>query len=204
MCRGPCRSRARFARPVLACGALLKNTFCIGVGDSAYLGPHIGDLENLETYESFEQHDRSRRAVPAGHAEVIAHDLHPDYMSTTYALARSGSTKIAVQHHHAHVVSAMAEHGLEGPVIGVAYDGTGYGTDGTAWGGEMLMARYDGFERVATFRPVPLAGADAAIRHPWRIALALVEDAFEGDAPTRCVSRSSPRCRPVICGSFGR
>ena len=175
--------RARFARPVLGCGAMLKNTFCIGVNDSAYLGPHIGDLENLETYESFEQAiaraERVLRVTPG----IVAHDLHPDYMSTTYALSRSADVKVAVQHHHAHVVSAMAEHGLAGPVIGVAYDGTGYGSDGTAWGGEVLIARCDAFERAATFRPIPLAGADTAIRHPWRIALALIDDAFDGNAP---------------------
>jgi hydrogenase maturation protein HypF len=171
----------RFPRTVLACGALLKNTFCIGVNDSAYLGPHIGDLENLETYESFEQNIARAMRILRVRPDVIAHDLHPEYMSTKYAQAHSVETKIAVQHHHAHVASAMAEHRLEGPVIGVAYDGTGYGTDGTAWGGEILIARYDGYERVATFRPVPLAGADAAIRHPWRIALALIDDAFEGE-----------------------
>jgi hydrogenase maturation protein HypF len=168
---------------VLACGALLKNTFCLGTGGSAYLGPHIGDLQNLETYESFEQAIGRAERILRVKPEIVAHDLHPDYMSTTYALSRSADVKIAVQHHHAHVASAMAEHGLEGPVIGVAYDGTGYGTDGTAWGGEVLIARYDTFERAATFRPIPLAGADMAIRHPWRIALALVDDAFDGDAP---------------------
>jgi hydrogenase maturation protein HypF len=104
-------------------------------------------------------------------------------MSTAYALGRSEVVKIGVQHHHAHVASAMAEHALSGPVIGVAYDGTGYGTDGTAWGGEVLVARYETFDRVATLRPMPLAGADAAIRHPWRIALALLEDAFDGHPP---------------------
>ena len=173
----------RFATPVLACGGLLKNTFCIGTGDAAYLGPHIGDLENLETYRSFEESiarmEKFLRVAPT----VIAYDLHPDYMSTSYALARPEQVKIGVQHHHAHVVSAMAEHGLSGPVIGVAYDGTGYGTDGTAWGGEVLVARHETFERVATLRPVPLAGADAAIRHPWRIGLALLDDAFDGHVP---------------------
>lgn len=173
----------RFEIPVLACGALLKNTFCIGTGDAAYLGPHIGDLENLETYRSFEESiarmERFLRVAPT----VIAHDLHPEYMSTAYALARPEPVKVGVQHHHAHVVSAMAEHGLPGPVIGVAYDGTGYGTDGTAWGGEVLVTRHETFERIATLRPVPLAGADAAIRHPWRIALALLDDAFEGRMP---------------------
>ena len=172
-----------FDTPVLACGALLKNTFCIGIADAVYLGQHIGDLENLETYRSFEESiarmEKFLHVAPA----VIAHDLHPEYMSTTYALARPEQLKIGVQHHHAHVVTAMAEHGLPGPVIGVAYDGTGYGTDGTAWGGEVLVTRHEAFERVATLRPVPLAGADAAIRHPWRIALALLEDAFDGDVP---------------------
>jgi hydrogenase maturation protein HypF len=123
--------------------------------------------------------ERFTRIAPA----VVAYDLHPEYLSTQYALARNEPVKIGVQHHHAHVASAMAEHGLAGPVIGVAYDGTGYGTDGAAWGGEVLVARYDNFERVATLRPVPLAGGDAAIRQPWRIALALVEDAFDGQAP---------------------
>ena len=177
------RVSAQFEPPVLACGALLKNTFCIGVGDTAYLGPHIGDLENLETYRSFEESvarmEKFLRVQPA----IIAHDLHPDYMSTSYALARSELTAIAVQHHHAHVASAMAEHGLSGPVIGVAFDGTGYGTDGSAWGGEVLVARYETFDRVATLRPILLAGGDAAIRQPWRIALALLRDAFGGNAP---------------------
>ena len=173
----------RFERPVLACGGLLKNTICIGVGDSAFLGPHIGDLENLDTYGSFEESvhrmERFLKVTP----EVIAYDLHPDYLSTRYALGRSEATKIGVQHHHAHIVSAMAEHRLDGPVIGVTFDGTGFGTDGTAWGGEVMVASRERFERVATFRPLSLAGGDAAIRHPWRIALALLEDAFEGEAP---------------------
>lgn len=172
-----------FPTPVLACGALLKNTFCIGTGDAAYLGPHIGDLENLETSRSFEESiertERFLRVKP----EVVAYDLHPEYLSTRYAKARPEEVKIGVQHHHAHIASAMAEHGLSGPVIGVAYDGTGYGTDGTAWGGEVMVASYEAFDRVATFRPIALAGGDAAIRHPWRIALALVEDAFDGTPP---------------------
>jgi hydrogenase maturation protein HypF len=171
-----------FDVPVLACGGMLKNAVCIGLDDTAYFGPHVGDLDNLDTYESFE-HSIERiqqflRVDPA----VIACDLHPDYPSTAYAQARRAVT-IGVQHHHAHVASAMAEHQLQEPVIGVAYDGTGYGTDGASWGGEILVARYDTFERVATLRPVRLAGGDAAIRQAWRIALALVDDAFDGDSP---------------------
>jgi len=172
-----------FERPVLACGGLLKNTFCFGTGEAAYLGPHIGDLENLETYESFEAAIGRMERFIGVQPGIIAYDLHPDYLSTRYALTRTEPLKIGVQHHHAHVASAMAEHALPGPVIGVAWDGTGYGTDGTAWGGEILLAHYNSFERVATLRPIPLAGGDAAIRHPWRIALALVEDAFDGHAP---------------------
>ena len=171
-----------FDRPVLACGAQLKNTFCIGTGRAAYLGPHIGDLETLETVAAFEAAvERFERFLEVS-PEVVAHDLHPLYASTAYALGRRGR-KIAVQHHHAHVASAMAEHGLPGPVIGVAYDGTGYGTDGTSWGGEVLHAGLTGFERLATFRPIALAGGDLAIRQVWRVALAALEDAFEGAPP---------------------
>jgi hydrogenase maturation protein HypF len=172
-----------FQAPVLACGASLKNTFCLGVRDAAYLGPHMGDLDNVETSSFFEEAiarmERFLRVTPA----IVAHDLHPEYLSTRYAKARPEVLTVGVQHHHAHVASAMAEHGLTGPVIGVAYDGTGYGTDGTSWGGEVMVATYEAFERVATFRPVALAGGDAAIRHPWRIALALLEDAFDGQPP---------------------
>ena len=109
--------------------------------------------------------------------------MHPDYLSTGYARALEGVETVAVQHHHAHVASAMAEHGLDRPVIGVTFDGTGYGTDGDAWGGEVLIADYREFVRFATCRAVPLAGGDAAIRQPWRVALALLEDAFAGDPP---------------------
>jgi hydrogenase maturation protein HypF len=118
--------------------------------------------------------------------ELLAHDLHPDYLSTRYALERSrgeGIPALAVQHHHAHAVAAMAEHGLEGPVLALTWDGTGLGTDGTAWGGELLLARREGFDRLATFRPVPLPGGDRAVREPWRIALAALDQAFDGRAP---------------------
>ena len=174
----------RVAQPVLAVGAQLKNTFCIADGDSAYLGPHVGDLENLAAFAFFESAVARMEEILRVRPVVIAHDLHPGYMSTQYARGRAdGARLVAVQHHHAHVASAMAEHGLAGPVIGVAYDGTGWGTDGTAWGGEILLASYRDFTRLATFRPVALAGGDAAIRQPWRIALALVDDALGEDAP---------------------
>ena len=173
----------RFDRPVLACGAHLKNTFCIGAEESAYLGPHIGDLESLATQQVYaqaiERMERFLRVRP----EVIAHDLHPDYASTRYAVSRPEALKFAVQHHHAHVASAMAENGLDGEVFGVAFDGTGLGPDGAAWGGEFLLASYGGYERLATLRPLRLAGGDRAVREVWRIALALLDDAWGGEAP---------------------
>jgi hydrogenase maturation protein HypF len=171
------------ARTVLGVGAQLKNTFCIADGDSAYLGPHIGDLENLAALDAFEAAVARMEEILRVRPEVIAHDLHPGYASTQYARTRSAVRHVAVQHHHAHVASAMAEHGLPGPVLGVAYDGTGWGTDGTAWGGELLLAHYERFDRLATFRPIALAGGDLAIRETWRIALALVDDAFGDAAP---------------------
>jgi hydrogenase maturation protein HypF len=170
-------------RPVLACGALLKNTFCLASGTSAWLGPHIGDLENVETYDAYVHAIARMEQFVRIKPEVVAYDMHPDYVSTHYALGRGEAIKIPVQHHHAHVVSAMAEHGLVGPAIGIAYDGTGYGTDGTLWGGEIMVADARSFARVATFRPLPLVGGDRAIHEPWRIALALAVDAFDGELP---------------------
>jgi len=174
-----------FPAPVLACGGLLKNTFCIGMGETAYFGPHIGDLDNLETYELYERAIGKFERFLGIEPSVVAHDLHPEYLSTRYALRRQQPVKIAVQHHHAHVASAMAEHRIEGPVIGVAFDGTGLGTDGTAWGGEILLADYTRFERLATFRPITLAGGDLAIRQVWRQALAILDDALGDEAPVQ-------------------
>jgi hydrogenase maturation protein HypF len=176
------------ARPVLAVGAQLKNACCVATGDSAYLGPHVGDLDNVAAFRFFEAAIARLEQVLEVEPAVIAHDMHPGVLSTRYAEDRAQRTGeraprlVAVQHHHAHVVSAMAEHGLAGPVIGVAYDGTGWGSDGTSWGGELLLARHDGFERLATFRAVALAGGDAAVREPWRVALAMLDDAFAGEA----------------------
>ncbi|HZR10578.1 MAG TPA: carbamoyltransferase HypF [Myxococcales bacterium] len=174
--------RAPVPRPILAVGADLKNTFCVAVGESAFLGPHIGDLGSAETWrsmqESIERMLRFLRVEP----ELVVHDLHPDSIAAAYARTRS-EPRLAVQHHHAHVASAMAEHGIPGPVIGVAYDGTGFGTDGTIWGGEILLATAKEYRRVGTFRPVPLAGGERAIREIWRIALAALDDAFDGAPP---------------------
>jgi hydrogenase maturation protein HypF len=171
------------ARPVLACGGHLKNAFCLAVGDAAYMGPHVGDLDTVDTMDAFEEAVAHMCALLRVRPDVVAHDLHPSYLSTAFARQSAYPVKVGVQHHHAHVASAMAEHGLEGPVIGVAYDGTGYGTDGALWGGEVLLARHDGFDRVATFRPLRLAGGEVAIRDVWRLALALLDDAYDAQPP---------------------
>lgn len=172
-----------FERPILACGAQLENSFCIGRGREAVLGPHIGDLDNVMVLREYEAAIARLSQFLDVRPEIVAHDLHPDYLSTRYALDRSGVVAIGVQHHHAHIASVMAEHGLAGPVLGLAYDGTGLGSDGTAWGSELLLAGDAEFTRIGTFRPIPLAGGDAAVRQPWRLALALLDDAFKGEAP---------------------
>jgi hydrogenase maturation protein HypF len=167
---------------LLACGGELKNTFCLTKGRHAILSQHIGDLENYETLVFFEETLANLKKLFRVEPRAVAYDLHPQYLSTRFALGIPDLPKIGVQHHHAHIASCMAENGLEGKVIGVALDGTGYGTDGRIWGGEFLVAGYRGFERRAHFRYVPLAGGDAAIRQPWRAALAYLLDTF-GDVP---------------------
>jgi hydrogenase maturation protein HypF len=172
-----------FPEPVLAVGGQLKNTFCLGVGSLATLGPHVGDLDDLATFQSYEQMlGRLERFLDV-EPRVVAHDLHPDYQSTLFAQRRPAHTRIAVQHHHAHVAAVMAEHALTGPVLGVAFDGTGYGPDGAAWGGEFLLSTLANFERLGCLRPLQLAGGERAIREPWRLTLAALDDAFDGDAP---------------------
>jgi hydrogenase maturation protein HypF len=168
---------------MLACGGELKNVFCLTKGRHAILSQHIGDLENYETLVFFEETLGNLKKLFRVEPRVVAHDLHPGYLSTQYALRLEGLPKIGVQHHHAHIASCMAENGLDGQVIGVAFDGTGYGTDGAIWGGEFLVAGYAGFERRAHLRYVPLAGGDAAVRQPWRPALAYSMDALGPDAP---------------------
>ena len=179
----PVMLREPVARPVLACGAHLKNTFCLATGDTAYFGPHIGDLESVAALSFFEEAVERMERILSVRPEVVAHDLHPGYLSTRYALQRSADEHVGVQHHHAHVVSAMAEHGVDGPVLGIAFDGTGAGTDGTSWGGEFLLCFPGEFERLATFRPIRLPGGNVAMREVWRIAYALLHDAFDGDPP---------------------
>ena len=166
----------RHTPPILATGPELKNTFCLTKDRYAFVSHHIGDLENYETLQAFEEgithFERLFRIQP----EIVAHDLHPNYMATRYALKRAeheGLPLVGVQHHHAHIAACMAEHGLDGnqPVIGVSFDGTGYGDDGAIWGGEFLLADYLGYQRYAHLAYTPLPGGDSAIREPWRMAL---------------------------------
>ncbi|HEX3987131.1 MAG TPA: carbamoyltransferase HypF [Acidobacteriaceae bacterium] len=169
---------------VLACGAQLKNTLCLTRAGFALPSQHLGDLENYETLRFFtETLERMRRLFHVT-PTAIAYDLHPGYLSTQFALQQATLRPIGVQHHHAHIASCMAEHQLEGRVIGVAWDGTGFGTDGTIWGGEFLAAGYTGFDRYARLRPILLAGGDAGIREPWRVARSYLRDAFEGAIPS--------------------
>lgn len=170
-------------RPVLGCGAHFNNTFCIAVGDRAYLSAHQGDLDTLDGIERYADSIRHLEELLGVRPEVVAHDLHPLYGSTAYARERDALLRVGVQHHHAHVAAAMAEHGLSGSVLGVAFDGTGYGPDGASWGGEFLEAEPERFSRRATLRSLPLVGGDAAVREPWRVALAALEDAFDGAPP---------------------
>ncbi len=165
------------ATSLLATGGELKNTFCLVRDDYAFLSPHIGDMENYETLCSFEEGVTHLERLFRVQPEALVCDAHPDYMASRYArerAAREGLPLVEVQHHHAHVAAAMAEHGLSGerPVIGVTLDGTGYGDDGAIWGGEFLIADYMGYERAAHLRYVPLPGGDLAVREPWRMALA--------------------------------
>ncbi|MCK4960943.1 MAG: carbamoyltransferase HypF, partial [Anaerolineales bacterium] len=190
--------------PLLAVGAELKNTFCITRGRYAFLSHHIGDLENYETLCSFEEGIAHFERLFRMRPEILAYDLHPDYLATRYALERAereNLTAIGVQHHHAHVAACMAEHGLDGeqPVIGVSFDGTGYGDDGTIWGGEFLVANYRDYERPLHLAYIPMAGGEAAVRQPWRLALAWLERAdLEWDENLPPVLASSAKVRHIV------
>ena len=163
---------------ILACGGELKNTFCLTRDSYAFMSHHIGDLENLETLDSFEKGIEHFKKLFSIEPRLIAYDLHPDYLSTKYALSTPNIPKVGVQHHHAHIVSAMAENGVEGEVIGVAFDGTGFGPDGTIWGGEFLKADLRDFRRVAHMKEVSMPGSSRAIREPWRMAMVHLLEAF--------------------------
>jgi hydrogenase maturation protein HypF len=200
--RGYAPEPVRLARPlpvpVLAVGAELKHTFCVAKDDHAFVSHHIGDLENWETMRSFvegvEHFTRIFDVVPA----VVAHDLHPEYLSTKWAL-ESELPALPVQHHHAHIASCLADNRREERVIGLALDGTGMGADGTLWGFEILEADLSSYERAGHLREVPLPGGAAAIREPWRMGAVYLDAAFGGDVPVLpFVERTRERWAPVL------
>ena len=174
-------------RSLLACGAQLKNTFCLAKGGRAWVGHHVGDLENYETLRSFREGIEHFQRLFAVTPEVLVHDLHPGYLSTQYALEREEQEEAAellgVQHHHAHLAACLSEHGESGPALGAIFDGSGYGTDGTVWGGELLYGDVGDFVRIGSLFPVRLPGGEAAIREPWRMACAWLSVSGEPDPP---------------------
>ena len=177
----PLRLPVAAPQPVLAVGPELKNALCLARGSEAFVSQHIGDLKNALAAGYFEATAEKLERLLETRPAVLAHDLHPAYLSTRYARRRAraeGLRLVGVQHHHAHVASVMAEHGLEGEVIGLAMDGTGYGPDGTVWGGEVLRASAADFVRLGHLRPMPLPGGDAAVEHPVRTAWAMLVEAF--------------------------
>jgi hydrogenase maturation protein HypF len=159
-------------RPLLACGAQLKHTYALADRDRVVVSPHIGDLSDSDTFDAFERGLAHLSELSGIMPEIVAHDLHPAYLSTQYASRYGQQRRVPVQHHHAHVASCAAEHGITGQFIGVAYDGLGMGGDGTFWGGEVMVADLAGYRRVGRFGRAPLPGGEAAIRRPARMALA--------------------------------
>jgi hydrogenase maturation protein HypF len=184
---------------VFAAGSLLKNTFCITKGQNAIVSQHIGDLENFEAMEFYKETLRNLKNTFRADPKIIAHDLHPDYLSTAFAIecARERNIPaervIAVQHHHAHIAGAMAEHALRGDVIGISFDGTGLGTDGHIWGGEFLIANRREFKRAAHLKYTALPGGDFAAKEPWRMAISYLLDAGGVDSLKGFRQRIGPR-----------
>ncbi len=170
-------------RPVLALGAHWSNSVCLVVGDRAWPSPHVGDLDSPESAVFLEETARRLLGLVGVEPAVVAHDLHPGYESTRLAGGWEGADRVAVQHHHAHFASVLGESRETGPAYGLVWDGTGLGLDGTSWGGELLFGDASRVERLATFRPIRLPGGDRATREVWRLALAVLEEAFEGEPP---------------------
>ena len=174
---------------VLGVGAELKNTVCIARGANAFVSTHLGDLEHVEAFRSFRETIGDLQQFLAARPSLVVHDLHPEYLSTKWAMEQDVET-LAVQHHHAHIASCMAENGFADPVVGLAFDGHGYGPDGTLWGGEFLTADLHGYERVGHFATVALPGGATAIRQPWRMAVSYLLAAFDGNVPQGLSVRS--------------
>jgi hydrogenase maturation protein HypF len=179
------------AKQALGCGAEEKNTFCLTKDNYAFSSQHIGDMENLETMEHFDNTISLYKRLFRIEPEIIAHDLHPDYLATRYAreLGASGLKLVPVQHHHAHIVSCMVDNGLESPVIGVAFDGTGLGSDGHIWGGEFVVADYRSIDRMGHLEYLPLPGGDAAIKRPYRTAIGYILSLL-GDGVLHAVTKT--------------
>ncbi len=187
--------------PTLAVGGELKSTFCLAKGEYGYMSQHIGDMENLETLDAFTTAVSHYKALFRTQPERLVCDLHPGYLSTRWAQEQTGLPVVAVQHHHAHIASLMAEHRLDGrqPVIGFSFDGTGYGTDGAIWGGELLLADYHGFTRAAHLKYVPLVGGDVSVKRPYRLALAHLHAAgLPWDEALPCVAACPETERRVL------
>lgn len=189
--------------PVLACGAALKSTFCVAREDAAFVSHHVGDLDDYATWESYVDGISYLTRLLDVRPRVLAHDLHPDYPSTRYAVELDGVELVGVQHHHAHIASCLADNGVSGPVIGVAFDGLGLGLDGTAWGGEFLLADLTGFTREVHLEQVAMPGGDRAAREPWRMALAHLDLALAGRAPAGLAVRDRhlDRWDPVLAAT---
>ena len=164
---------------ILAVGGEMKNTICLAQEKHAFLSQHVGELENAETQRFFEEAVAHFQHIAQITPAVVAHDMHPDYFTTRWAEHRHGVRRVAVQHHHAHLASCMAEHHLDGEAIGIILDGTGYGTDGRIWGGEVLVGGCAGFGRAAHLKYVAMPGGEAAVREPWRMAVAHLAAAME-------------------------
>ncbi|NWF97341.1 MAG: carbamoyltransferase HypF [Nitrospirae bacterium] len=164
---------------VLGCGADMKNIFTLTKGSFAIPSQHIGDMENYETLQFFEESLNNLKTVYRVNPVALAYDLHPMYLSTQWALRQKNIKKIPIQHHYAHVASIMAEKGFKNKVIGVSFDGTGYGTDGNLWGGEFLIADIKGFERAGHIKYIPLPGGEKAVKEPWRIAVSYVRACYK-------------------------
>jgi hydrogenase maturation protein HypF len=175
------------APAALGCGAELKSTFCVAKGARAWPSHHVGDLKNWETLESFREGVEHFQRLFAVEPQVIAHDLHPDYLSSRYAQQRvdadPGLRLVGVQHHHAHLAACLAEHGETGRALGIIFDGTGYGEDASVWGGELLDGDLAGFERVGMLMPVRLPGGDRAVQEPWRMAASWLSHALDDELP---------------------
>jgi len=189
-------------RPLLAVGAELKSTFCLAREGRAWLSHHIGDLRNAGTLAAFADGVTHLERLFELAPEVVVHDLHPEYLSTKYAVEREAEQHIAVQHHHAHLAACLAEHGETGPAIGAIYDGTGLGTDGAIWGGELLAGDLAGFVRAGHLWPVRMPGGEQAIRQPWRMACAWLQEAT-GEEPEPLPGVDPSRWRAVAALARG-